>query len=51
MTDIIRHVIGTLGLIRVSGKDDLQRLLGCILALETLLNENDKEKKEEENDG
>ena len=50
--NVLQYVLTTLNMIKVSGKDDLQRLLGCILALETLLKENDKEeKKEVENDG
>lgn len=46
--DIIQYVLTTLGMIKVSGKDDLQRLLGCMLALESLIKENGKE---EENNG
>ena len=43
--DIIQYVINTLNTIKVSGKDDLQRLLGCILALESLATETDKEEE------
>ena len=46
--NVLQYVLTTLNMIKVSGKDDLQRILGCILALETLLKENDKEEKEEE---
>lgn len=47
--DIIQFVINTLNTIRVSGKEDLQKVLGCILALESLIK--DTEKKETENNG
>lgn len=43
--DILQYVINTLNDIRVSGKEDLQKLLGCILALESLT----KEEKEKSN--
>lgn len=46
--DVIQYVINTLNTIRVSGKDDLQKMLGCILALESLIKE-DTEEKEKEN--
>lgn len=45
--EIIQFIINTLNTIKVSGKDDLQKLLGCILALESLIN--DTEEKEKEN--
>ena len=45
--DIIQFVINTLNTVRVSGKEDLQKVLGCILALESLIN--DTEEKEKEN--
>lgn len=45
--DIIQFVITTLNTIKVSGKEDLQKLLGCILALESLIK--DTEEKEKEN--
>ena len=46
--EILHYILNTLNSIRVSGKEDVQKLLGCILALEALLKENDKEEKEEE---
>lgn len=46
--EIIEYVINTLNTIRVSGKEDLQKVLGCILALESLIKE-DTEEKEKEN--
>lgn len=46
--DIIQFVINTLNTVKVSGKEDLQKLLGCILALESLIKE-DTEEKEKEN--
>ena len=45
--DIIQFVINTLNTVRVSGKEDLQKVLGCILALESLIK--DTEDKEKEN--
>lgn len=47
--DVIKYVITTLNEIHVSGKDDLQKLLGCILALEALVK--DTEEKEKEKNG
>ena len=32
--NILEYVLTTLGMIKVSGKEDLQRLLGCMLAEE-----------------
>lgn len=50
--EVIQYVINTLNTIKVSGKDDLQKMLGCILALEALTKEQPKEDKgEEEQDG
>ena len=43
--DVIRYVINTLNTVKVSGKDDLQKMLGCILALESLIKEETKEKE------
>lgn len=37
----LRGVLYTLGLIQVSGKDNLDRLLGCMQMLETILKERD----------
>lgn len=48
--EVIQFVINTLNTIKVSGKDDLQKLLGCILALESLTQE-ETEEKETENNG
>jgi len=48
--EVLQFVINTLNDIRVSGKEDLQKLLGCILALESLIKE-DTEEKEKENNG
>lgn len=48
--EVIQYVINTLNTIRVSGKEDIQKLLGCILALESLIKE-DTEEKETENNG
>ena len=48
--EVIQFVLNTLDTIKVSGKDDLQKLLGCILALESLIKE-DTEEKETENNG
>lgn len=48
--EVIQFVLNTLDKIRVSGKEDLQKLLGCILALESLIKE-DTEEKETENNG
>lgn len=45
--DIIQFVINSLNTIKVSGKEDLQKVLGCILALESLIK--DTEEKEKEN--
>lgn len=45
--DIIQFVINTLNTVKVSGKEDLQKVLGCILALESLIK--DTEEKEKEN--
>lgn len=45
--EVLQFVINTLNTIKVSGKDDLQKLLGCILALESLIK--DTEEKEKEN--
>ena len=43
--DVIQYVINTLNTVKVSGKDDLQKMLGCILALESLIKEETKEKE------
>ena len=45
--EIIQYVINTLNTVKVSGKEDLQKILGCILALESLIK--DTEEKEKEN--
>ena len=45
--EVVQFVINTLNTIKVSGKDDLQKVLGCILALESLIK--DTEEKEKEN--
>lgn len=45
--EILNFVINTLNTIKVSGKEDLQKVLGCILALESLIK--DTEEKEKEN--
>ena len=45
--EVIQYVINTLNTIRVSGKDDLQKVLGCILALESLIKDDTKEKEKE----
>lgn len=44
--EVLQYVINTLNAIKVSGKDDLQKLLGCILALESLMKAEEKEKEE-----
>ena len=50
--DILRFCINTLNEIRVSGKDDLSKMLGVIGTLEALVKEAEKqEKKEEKEDG
>ena len=36
-TDLLRSVISTLNCIEVKGKDNLDHLLGCIQALESLV--------------
>lgn len=41
--EVLQFVINTLNDIRVSGKEDLQKLLGCILALESLIKDGEKE--------
>ena len=46
--EIIAYVINTLNTIKVSGKDDLQKVLGCILALESLMKAEEKEKEKED---
>lgn len=49
--EVIQYVINTLNTIRVSGKDDLQKVLGCILALESIIKEEDTKEKETGNNG
>lgn len=44
--EILNFVINTLNTIKVSGKEDLQKVLGCILALESLMKAEEKEKEE-----
>jgi len=39
MEDTIQKVINTLNTITVNGKQNLDRLLGCIMALERVLSE------------
>jgi len=46
--ELISYVIKTLGDIEVKGKDNLSKLLGCIMALEEAVQENESE---EENNG
>lgn len=43
--DIIQFVINTLNTVRVSGKEDLQKVLGCILALESLIKDTEEKEK------
>lgn len=45
--EVLQYVINTLNTIKVSGKDDLQKVLGCILALESLLKDTEEKEKEE----
>lgn len=45
--EVLQYVVNTLNTIKVSGKEDLQKVLGCILALESLIK--DTEEKEKEN--
>lgn len=49
--DILRFILNSLNKIKVSGRDDLQVLLGAILALEKLINETEKIEAEEKKDG
>lgn len=49
--DILRFCINTLNEIRVSGKEDLSRMLGVIGTLEALIKEAEKQQKEENTDG
>lgn len=41
MNETLTHVINTLNLIDVHGKDNLNKLLGCILVLEKLMTAED----------
>ena len=43
--EILNKVISTLNLIEVSGKDNMNHLLGCIIALEKLVDEMDSIQK------
>lgn len=43
--EILNKVISTLNLIEVSGKDNMNHLLGCIIALEKLVDEMDRIQK------
>ena len=48
--DLIKNIIGTLNQVEVKGKDNLDRLLGAIMALEMILasqNETEKTPAEE----
>lgn len=49
--EILRFCINTLNEIRVSGKDDLSKMLGVIGTLEALVKEAEKQKEEENTDG
>lgn len=49
--EILRFCINTLNEIRVSGKDDLSKMLGVIGTLEALVKESEKQKEEENTDG
>ena len=42
----LSNVLYTLGLIQVSGKDNLDRLLGCMQMLETVLEEKDDDEQD-----
>ena len=39
MNETLTHVINTLNTIEVRGKDNLNKLLGCILVLEKLMSQ------------
>lgn len=46
--DIIRLIRRTLDTIRVSGKEDIDAMLGCMNALDTLVNTLEKEKEQDD---
>ena len=49
--EILKYVLNSLNKIKVSGREDLQILLGAIIALEKLIQETEKIEAEEKNDG
>ena len=53
MINTIKCVIATLNDVEVKGRDNMDKLLGCIMALETVVQMAEKpvEVKEEENGG
>lgn len=44
----LEKVTHTLGLITISGKDNMDMLLGCILALEKITTDPEEQEKQEE---
>jgi hypothetical protein len=53
MINTIKCIIATLNDVEVKGRDNMDKLLGCIMALETVVQMEEKpvEVKEEENGG
>lgn len=49
--ELIKQIINTLEQIEVHGKDNMAKLLGCIYALEGMIQQNTEEQSEEDTDG
>lgn len=48
--DVIQMVINTLDSVEVHGKDNISKLLGCIQALESVIEQAEKEIQSEDGD-
>ena len=51
MTDLIRSIIHTLETIDTHGVQNMQKLLGCIAALNTIIEEEEKKLEKSEDSG
>ena len=47
--ELIKQIINTLEQIEVHGKDNMAKLLGCIYALEGMIQQNEQSEDESEN--
>lgn len=47
--ELLKQIIITLNTIEVKGKDNMSKLLGCIYALEGMIQQNEQSEEESEN--